>query len=381
MTTRAERAAQDAKYIVNADEFRQILKEFKKNLKNLLVIHGIVSKLSRNQYAVTQEGKEITLPDGQVTNEIDRNVYNLWEKKLFSDISQLGKYFTKSYHRKRKGPRPTLDADGNPILTGFERPAIMSENLRKFFDEADLGLVDDSLPHDPDTNPYIRDQISLLLQNRMSSPAVLTPLFTIYARKKKLTNNATSNRGKDENLQDGGRLGADDAMKEAFRETFTALTLSDKELDQKAGVRFDKRTKRVITPFDPNDFQFASFQSIIAMNSANPTGSIVRKRTVVNPDGTKSVYHSDPIAVPRLTPELQEMLLDQQNRRRLMEEQKFVSSVNKHQNDLLSPDKKKRNAEKRRAKAQEKPKKAASPKKAAARPVISVVPKSKKSAK
>lgn len=308
----AEAASQDEEVSssLSVKDFKGELKRITEQLEDLLDICGKVANLPRGkQYEIERDGK---------VDRIGRREYNQARSQFVGQINALGKLYAQAKKpKKRAGTRRPG--------TGFRIPIRVSQNLSDFFREANLGPMN---PSDP-KSPALKSQIPLLTEGCTTSAALLTPLFSIYAIVNNLTGVARSNH------QDGDpnkpllppgdmnhqMLGADKLMFKHFTETFRILTNRGDHYTEKGTL---------VEAFDPLNFKYASFQSIVSLNRRTKDGKIKRKTA-------QGTIEEDNPAGPALTDEEIESLSQDDVRMELDREQKIVSDCLKIYRDLNKP--------------------------------------------
>ena len=222
-------------------------KEFVNNLigyfDTLLVLTEGIGSAARNQ-VIELFGRQFNRRDIRSLQTQFRNA-----------LKTLPRYFNQA-KRARKTRRATARNNG------FNIPIVVNEDLSGFFRDANLGNSVDPVSKQF-TNVPLNQVVTLLVTPaiRISSAAVVTPLFCIYA----ILNNfqtVIDPRTGDLNRQ---LLRADDRMRNFFGPVFQELILKD----QQAGNRVNKRGES-IAPFSPDSFRYASFQSIFARSQLKP---------------------------------------------------------------------------------------------------------------
>lgn len=285
-------------------------KQFKERLGQLQNDLDTLIELS----AAVAEGKANNVPvEDAAGNKIGKRTVNHLRSEYVKELKELSGYYNAAYKRKRA---PGTKRRGG---TGFRTPIMVSDNLREFFTNAELGRTD---PKDPSSD-RIHDVIQLLINRDaqrdianqaglddipgITSPALLTPLFSIYAKVNNLKDRATINQGKSEVDKNRHYLGADPMMKEYFANTFKRLTALGPHTTAKGNFA---------PTFDPNNFKYANFQSIVKYNRRTNDGMITENgQKVPNPAGGP------------LSEEEQSILADESIGKRLNEEQEAVSDT------------------------------------------------------
>lgn len=120
----------------------------------------------------------------------------------------------------------------------------------------------------------------------VTSAALLTPLFSIYALVNHLTDLAVVNRGKAEQDKNHQFLGADPLMLRHFGPTFQILTSQGAHVTVKEGQKAlaEGREAVKVPAFDPHNFRYAAFQSIVKYNRRTDNGMLKDGKTT-NPAG------------------------------------------------------------------------------------------------
>lgn len=298
-------SSEDAGVVMTPKDFKTELDRLVNRLDEVLELNG--------QIALLPKGKTYELPDGR---KIGRREFNQARAQYVTELKNLYKPFMQARKpKKRTGARRPG--------TGFRIPIRVSENLCNFFRDANLGPVD---PNDPKSG-HLKAQIPLLIDGSITSAALLTPLFSIYAIVNNLTSLASSNRSDPRNPKSAllaadqmnhQMLGADALMHKWFRETFDLLKSRGSHMTDNGSE---------IPAFDPQNFKYASFQSLVSLNRRTRDGKIKRKV------GSDLVEEVNP-AGPALSPD-EVTILDPNNqakdatdlRQELEREQKRVSET------------------------------------------------------
>ena len=177
---------------------------------------------------------------------------------------------------------------------GFKVPIIVSDNMKNFLAEANLGPSD---PDDPNSTP-LREVLGVG-QNGVTTRALLIPIFNIYVHVNKMQ--------KDPNNKQ--YLTATPLMYEYFQDTFDRLAARPQKYTRPdmEGVR------KPIPKFDPNRFRYAGLQMIISDNTI--------KRDDLSP-GQKILLGID------AKTEVDKAIADR-TKLRLEQEQNLVSAISK----------------------------------------------------
>lgn len=262
-------------------EFREKLKDIIAGLDQLLDASKAVS-LARAQkpplVLVDAEGQKLGL----------REVKSL-RSQLAKRINDLAKDYALALKPKRKTGKKKTG-------TGFNSPMFVTDNLKDFFIDANnagaIGRVEPSDPSSPPLGNYlylltnadnylntIAAQIGQPTIPAITSAGLLTALFAIYALINNLTDNATRNMGKEDVQKDHQYLGADERMRKYFGNTFRLLTAKGSHVtpNERKKAAEQGRNPVAIPPFNPNDFRYAAFQSIVANNRLTVTGMVKRR--------------------------------------------------------------------------------------------------------
>lgn len=163
-------------------------------------------------------------------------------------LTQIEKQYAAVFKQIRKPRAPGAARGGQ----GFQNAIFISPALRQFIQQGNFGTGQDGR--------RLQDSLPYLSQG-ITTSALLTPLFSIYVHQNGLQNRASSNQavGNLAPLMNNQYLGADDLMKQVFAPDLQYLS---------AVNAAPHKTKRgqVIPPFSPDNFRFASWQSIVALN-------------------------------------------------------------------------------------------------------------------
>lgn len=291
-------AAEDTGAAMSAKEFKDELNKLVEKLDSILDLNSKISNLPK--------GKTYELADGR---KIGRREFNQARSQFVSELRNLSKLYTQA-------KRPKKRAGARRPGTGFRIPILVSENLKNFFKEAHLGPMD---PRDP-KSALLKNDIVLLTEHGVTSAALLTPLFSIYAIVNKLTEKSSSNHSNPRDLRSAclpleemnhQMLGADDLMYKHFGSTFDLLK-------SRGAHTTDHGTE--IPAFDAQNFKYASFQSIVSLNRRTKDGKIRRK---VNGETIEEV---NPAGLA-LAPEEVHYLDNEEVKKELEHEQKRVSDT------------------------------------------------------
>lgn len=141
-------------------------KEFGAQLSALTKQHSNLLKLASKVYAL-KKTERLQFPDGST---IGRKELRALSSQFTKELKSLKRNYVA--HGKKK--RRTRKAGGS---AGFKNPILVSEDMRQFFSVANLG------PSNPDQPASVPLNTQLAVgQNGVTTRAILTPLFNIYAQ-------------------------------------------------------------------------------------------------------------------------------------------------------------------------------------------------------
>lgn len=163
---------------------------------------------------------------------------------------------------------------GSRVNNGFRIPMQVTPAVVQFFTGA------------ADLAPLV-NQLSFPRSN-ITTSALLTPLFAIYAKRHNLTSLARDNQGKTPDKMNRQFLGADAAMTQAFGPSFATIQQQDMAKiaaagGQNGGLKPGKlpnkqgqyKSTDYYRAFDPQNFTYAKIQSIVAANRVPKTQQTV----------------------------------------------------------------------------------------------------------
>lgn len=120
-------------------------------------------------------------------------------------------------------------------------------------------------------------------------------------------------------------MGADERMYHYLGSSLSDLIHIDEQLNHlESGYT---NSVQIHSRFNPQDFVYADFKSIIEINTANRKGKVEYTRIIEMPDGSGRQIYADPISVPILTQNLRAVLRDPQNLERLNYETDLISTA------------------------------------------------------
>jgi hypothetical protein len=204
--------------------------EFGDKLARLAKHHNTLLKLAAQVYAL-KKTQRVVFPDGDTVGRKElRTLSSVFAKELRG----LKRNYT------AHGKRPKRKRNGGSA--GFKNPILVTENMRAFFAEANLGN-DPRFPGSPALNTQLA-----VGSEGVTTRAILTPLFNIYAH--------VNNMQKDPAHRQF--LTSTPQMDRFFAQTYANLAARPARVSTKG---------EPIPQFDPRRFRYASIQSIIADNS------------------------------------------------------------------------------------------------------------------
>lgn len=326
-------------------EFSAKLAEIIGDVDQLLEISGAVSLSKVNKIVlIDSSGQKLGL----------REVKSL-RSQLAKRIKDLSKDYALALKPKKKTGKKKTG-------TGFNSPMYVTDNLKNFFIDANnagaIGTLEPNVPGSPNLGDYLplltnAEGYLDMLASRINQPSIpaitsaglLTALFAIYALLNHLTDNATRNRGKSDVNKDHQYLGADARMQRYFGDTFRVLTDKGPHVtpNEKKKAAEQNRAPVPIPPFNPNDFRYAAFQSIVANNRRTANGQVKRKDE-----------NGETVEVPNnaggpLTPAEYELLSNPTLLEQLAQEQSLVSKARQIHHDLQDNARKQLRKEKKAA--------------------------------
>jgi hypothetical protein len=258
-------------------------KDFGAKLDQIVKHHNNLLKLAAKVYSLGKT-QRLQYPNGQT---IGRKEIRTLSSQLGKEIKSLRKNYTAHGKKKKRKKREGGSA-------GFKNPILVSDSMREFFSQANLGPSD---PSNPNSAPL--SSVLAVGQNGVTTRAIMTPLFNIYAHVNQMQKDP-------ENKQ---FLTATPQMNQYFQDTYARLAARPQKYQK------DKETGRPdptkpIPKFDPNRFRYASIQSIVADNT--------RPKDASSPQASHLAL---------LTPEEEAVLEDPATKQRLAQEQDLVSGI------------------------------------------------------
>lgn len=214
-------------------------KEFGEKLDQIVKYNNDLLTIASRVYAL-KGSEKLRFPNGEVVSKTDtRHARSLINK----EIKALKKHYT-AHGKKPKRRR------NKQTQAGFKNPVVIKDNLRGFLSAANLGPSD---PQNPASPPL--SDVLMLRDNSVTTRAILTPLFNIYAR--------INNMQQDPNNKQ--YLTSTPEMDQYFQDTYARLMARPQKKSEKTGKLQPK--------FDPKHFRFASLQSIVA-DQTEPNDSL-----------------------------------------------------------------------------------------------------------
>ena len=215
-------------------------KDFGAKLDQITKHHNNLMKLAAQVYSLGKT-QRLQYPNGKT---VGRKELRALSSQLNKEIKSLKKNYVARGKRKKRARKPGTTA-------GFKNPIVVSDNMKNFFASANLGPSD---PRNPASAPL--SQQLAVGQNGVTTRAIMTPLFNIYAH--------VNNMQKDpENKQ---FLTATPEMNQYFQQTYANLAAKPQKY-QKNKETGQPDLSKPIPKFDPNHFRYASIQSIVAENT------------------------------------------------------------------------------------------------------------------
>lgn len=201
----------------------------------------------------------------EVTGEVNEDFLTMSSTEVFDSVET-------SEVNEDPSTMSSDESSDSSKFNGFLAPMYVTNNLRRFFFDANLGPASIKQP-DGTFIPgdHIRNYLYLLLWGRgISSSGLLTPLFSLYARVNKI-----------QDPEDQRFLQATPLMIEHFGEIFNQLPFEDQQYlsaqkerlanlikngASKSEIDHVQRMVDNYVIFDPNHFKYHRFQSIIVRN-------------------------------------------------------------------------------------------------------------------
>ena len=254
----------------DVDPLNLSTKEFGKKLDQLAKYHNQILKLAQKVYSLGKT-QRLQYPDGKT---VGRKEIRTLSSQFGKELKSLRKNYN-AHGKKRKRKRK----EGGSA--GFKNPIMVSDSMRNFFAEANLGPSD---PSQPASTPL--NQVLAVGNSGVTTRAIMTPLFNIYAHVNHMQRDPKNKQF----------LTSTDQMDKYFQDTYARLAARE--------VKYTKPDKDGVTKpiprFDPKRFRYASIQSIVADNT---------------------------IKKEQLTAGQQALLGDETTKQRLAQEQQLVSGV------------------------------------------------------
>jgi hypothetical protein len=278
---------------VSNKDFAAKLVEISKSVDDLVELAVQVGGL--------EKGQRLQLPDGR---QVGKRELRSATSQLVQTIRELRRYHKAALRAKK---RVSIDpATGEPIRRGggFSLPIRVTDELKNFFATANLGSVD---PSDP-KSPSLSSQLVLLTQGGVTSPSLLTPLFSIYVNRNGLQDKEHRNI-----------LHADTHMSKYLGNTLTRLQREIQPHQSKPSK--NGKPARMLPGFNPASFPYYYLQNIVQANK-----------------------------VPMSKEETAQLASNQDVVIRLQQEQQMVSSILDTYREARAPEEKARRAEKNKAK-------------------------------
>lgn len=166
--------------VLTTKDFRDYVKDVARGWADLVA--------TAKKVATLEKGQAIRLADGSEVNSAT-------VKSLQSRMTAITKGLAKSYAALAKSKKKRAVTAGSRRGGGFANPIRVTDELREFFKTAELGYIGGvtrknnvkrtpeaitANPNDP-ANGRLVDVLGLLTERGVTSPSLLTPLFSIYA--------------------------------------------------------------------------------------------------------------------------------------------------------------------------------------------------------
>jgi len=233
-------------------------KEFGGKLDELAKHHNNLMKLAKEVYGLGKT-QRLQYPDGTT---VGRKELRSLSSQFVKDLKSLKKNYTAHGKRRKRKRTPGTTA-------GFKNPILVTDNMREFFRVSNLGPSD---PANPNSAPL--NSVLAVGQNGVTTRAIMTPLFNIYAK--------VNDMQKDPNNRQF--LTATPQMNQYFSDTYRRLAAQPQRFTKpdKTGVA------KPIPKFDPNRFRYASIQSIVADNTVKKEQLSAEQQAALEDPATKA---------------------------------------------------------------------------------------------
>jgi hypothetical protein len=292
-TTTTTETTNLTEYDVSNKDFSSRLTDISKSVDDLVELAVQVGGL--------EKGQRLQLPDGR---QVGKRELRSAASQVVQTIRDLRKYHKAALRTKK---RVSIDpATGEPIRRGggFSLPIRVTDELKNFFATANLGPVD---PSDP-KSPSLSSQLFLLTQAGVTSPSLLTPLFSIYVNRNGLQDKEQRNI-----------LHCDDHMRKHLSNTLTRLQKEIQPHQSKPSK--SGKPARMLPGFNPASFPYYYLQNIVQANKVSMTK-----------DETAALASDTSVST------------------RLQQEQQLVSAILDSYREARAPEEKARRAEKNKLK-------------------------------
>ena len=285
---------------VEREDYNLTPKEFGEKLDTLAKHHNNLMKLASKVYALGKT-QRLQYPNGAT---VGRKELRTLSSQYVKELKSLKKNYT-SHGKKPKRKR----REGGSA--GFKNPILVTDNMRAFFSTANLGPSD---PTNAASTPL--NQVLAVGQNGVTTRAIMTPLFNIYAH--------VNNMQKDpENKQ---YLTATPQMNQYFQQTYARLAQKPQKF-QKSKETGEPDLTKPIPRFDPNRFRYASIQSIVADNTVPSTALDQQQKVVLARLPVNKELPADPSNPFKFVGTPQEIAAANATISRLEQEQALVSGI------------------------------------------------------
>jgi hypothetical protein len=294
-----------SKYDVSPAQFEELVERVVSHFDAYDSVSGkFSSSVPKGAKLNTEEGEVVTRANvRKMKNAIKAEIRDF--KRYFQVAKKSRK--RDPYERDSNGQIVYEEVEGRQVPrmkpyrnNGFRNPMFVSKAIRDFFRDANIGYVH---PDDPKSG-RLNTKLGLLLDGEgqfngygVTSSALLTPLFCIYAHVNNLTKLARANQGKNEKVWNRQWLGVDERMEKMLGKELEIL----EKVTASSGKKFDR-----------HNFRYADFQKIVAINRRNDKGTLPKYGDIPTPAG------------PALTQEEVNLLTDSDLRAALNEEWTMV---------------------------------------------------------
>ena len=245
-------------------------KEFGAKLDQLGKHHNNLMKLASQVYSLGKT-QRLQYPNGKT---VGRKELRSLSSQYVKELKSLKKNYVAHGKRKKRKRTPGTTA-------GFKNPILVTDNMRDFFGIANLG------PSDPElANSAPLNSILAVGQNGVTTRAIMTPLFNIYAHV----------NGMQQDPNNKQFLTATPQMDQYFQNTYLVLAAKVQTF-----TKADKNgVKKPIPIFNPKRFRYASIQSIVADNTVKKEQLNQQQKDALADPATKARLEQEQNLVTRI---------------------------------------------------------------------------------